>query len=771
LSTGGFFVYGTISREAVAVSQQALSLFAETYVRGFVAQEIFYNEETWYGVIRLKVEETTEPVKDSEVVIVGHFPRPHPEELYTFYGEWKTHPKFGQQYVAKRYERETPKTRAGVERYLASGLFSGIGKKMAKRIVEHLGVEALNVIADHPERLAEVPGISEARAKQIYDSVMEHRSLERAMVFLYDFGIGVNLALRIYQTYKQETMTVLTEQPYRLIEDVQGIGFKRADDIARATGIAASSLERVKAAALYVLQESSYGEGHVYLPVDELCTKTLRLLEECGGHAFQPEEMKAAVEALFLDKKVVWDEERIYLPSLFFAEIGLAKRLRHFAERNDFGPFPASEFYRALGSVEEELGISYAPAQRDAIERAMEAGLLLLTGGPGTGKTTVIRGICRVFAQLHGISLDMGKYDPHENPFPILLVAPTGRAAKRMTETTGLPAMTIHRLLGWKGDSFEHDNEHPIRGKLLIVDEMSMVDIWLANQLFRAVPDDMQVIMVGDPDQLPSVGPGNVLQDMIQSGLLPRVQLSDIYRQAEESSIIRLAHDIRKGIVPDDLLATTPDRRFFTSSPHDVVEAVKQICAGAVKKGYTAKDVQVLAPIYKGTAGVNQLNEELQALFNPKSPQKREVTFGETTFRTGDKVLQLVNNAEEQVFNGDMGEIVAIFHPNENAENEEMIVVSFDGREVVYKRSQYHQLTLAYCCSVHKSQGSEFPIVVMPFVRNYYRMLRRKLVYTGVTRSKTFLIMCGEPEAFRTAVENDDEGVRYSYLQERLRQE
>ncbi|WP_126427889.1 ATP-dependent RecD-like DNA helicase [Brevibacillus marinus] len=750
--------------------QQTLSLFAEPFIRGQVVREIFFNEENWYGVYRFKVEETNEAISEREVVVVGHFPRPHPDEIYTLYGEWTVHPRFGSQYSVNRYVRETPKTAAGVEKYLASGLFEGIGKKTAKRIVAHLGTDALAVIADHPERLAEIPGISQERARKIYESVQKHRTLERTLIFLYDFGIGVHLALRIYQTYKEETMEILQQTPYRLVEEMDGIGFRRADEIARAVGVAASSLERVKAAALYVLKEAAYGEGHVYLPAGELTARVGLLLAECGGHAFSDADLALAVQHLCEEQKLFLDEERAYLPALFFAESGLAKRLRYFAKRALPEAYPAAEFYRALGKVEEELAITYAPSQREAVEQALKHGLLLLTGGPGTGKTTVIRAICSVFAELHGLSLDPRRYDPVDNPFPILLAAPTGRAAKRMSEATGLPAMTIHRLLGYNGDSFEYDQERRMQGKLLIVDEMSMVDVLLAYQLFRALPDDIQIVLVGDPDQLPSVGPGNVLKDMIDSGLIPQVHLRDIYRQAEQSSIIRLAHAIRAGEVPDDLLAPLPDRRFFTSSPQDLVQIVKQICAQAVKKGYTAKEIQVLSPMYKGYAGINQLNQELQALFNPPTAQKREVAFGELVFRTGDKVLQLVNNPEAQVYNGDIGEIVAIFYPSENEQQEELLVVSFDGKEVVYKRSQYHQLTLAYCCSVHKSQGSEFPIVIMPFARQYYRMLRRKLVYTGVTRSKSYLLLCGDPQAFRQAVQNDEESVRHTRLAQRLRQ-
>jgi len=394
--------------------------------------------------------------------------------------------------------------------------------------------------------------------------------------------------------------------------------------------------------------------------------------------------------------------------------------------------------------------------------------MMLLTGGPGTGKTTVIKGIVEIYADLHGISLDVDSYKKDE-AFPILLVAPTGRAAKRMSEATGLPAVTIHRLLGWNGqEGFHFDEENPINGKLLIVDEVSMVDTWLANQLFKALPSTIQVVLVGDEDQLPSVGPGQVLSDLLKADVIPTVRLKEIYRQAEGSSIIELAHDIRNGILPDNILSPTKDRSFLPCKSNQVKEVVQKVVENAVKKGYSPREIQVLAPMYRGTSGIDQLNTMLQETLNPKSEQKREIQFGPIVYRVGDKVLQLVNQPESNVFNGDMGEIVSIFYSRENTEKEDLIVISFDGNEVTYTRQDFHQFTHAYCCSIHKSQGSEFPIVILPIVKSYYRMLRRNLIYTAVTRSKQFLILCGEVDALKMGIRQNEDYKRQTSLIEWL---
>ena len=456
----------------------------------------------------------------------------------------------------------------------------------------------------------------------------------------------------------------------------------------------------------------------------------------------------------------------LLFPSLYYAERGVAARIKALLAE-EVEEFPVQELYRAVGEVEEELGVAYAERQREAMMTAATSPLMILTGGPGTGKTTVIRGICHLFARLKGWSLDPKVYEGTERPFPIRLVAPTGRAAKRMSEATGLPAMTIHRLLGWKGEFFEHDADNPITGSLLIVDEVSMMDLWLANQLLRSAPRGMQVILVGDQDQLPSVGPGNVLHHLLQVEEIPRVELTEIFRQEKNSSIIQLAHSLKQGELPDDLLEPQPDRRFFPCSREQVLDVILQTYQQALKRGYTLFDVQVLAPVYKGPAGVDRINRTLQEAVNPGSPEKKEIVWGDHVFRLGDKVLQLVNHPEHPIYNGDMGLVVAI---QEGAGPDEPVLwVRFDRLEVPYKRSQLNQIALSYACSVHKAQGSEFPIVIFPVLHAYRRMLQRNLIYTGITRSKSYLILCGELRALSFGVSRQDRQERNSCLVELLR--
>ncbi|HET7656766.1 MAG TPA: ATP-dependent RecD-like DNA helicase, partial [Bacillales bacterium] len=552
---------------------------------------------------------------------------------------------------------------------------------------------------------------------------------------------------------------------------IEGIGFRRADELGKSLGLSGNHPDRIRAGCLYWLNDKALGEGHVFMPVEELLNEVMELLEG-SKEGVSKDDIYRQVTEMDEQEIVIVEEERVYIPSLYYAEKGLVTQTKRIIQQVDFDPgFSEAEFLKALGELEERLGIEYAPSQKDAIQKALSSPYLILTGGPGTGKTTVIRGIVELYSELHGVSLNLGDYGSDE-PFPVILSAPTGRAAKRMNEATGVPAVTIHRLLGWKGgqSGFEHDEENPVEGRLFIVDEVSMVDLWLANQLFKSLPEGAQIVIVGDEDQLPSVGPGQVLKDLLASKIIPTVQLTDIYRQAEGSSIIQMAHDIKNGRIPKDLHASNGDRRFIDCNQSQVVEVVKQVSQNAMKKGYTAKDIQVLAPIYRGSAGVERLNLELQELFNPKSEEKRELSFGDVTFRSGDKVLQLVNNPDQQVFNGDIGEVAGISFARENADGADRLIVSFEGTEVYYGKQDFNQIALAYCCSIHKSQGSEFPIVVLPVVKGYWRMLKRNLIYTAVTRGKEFLILCGEESALTKAIQRENEDNRNTMLEIKLRE-
>ncbi|TCW37789.1 ATP-dependent DNA helicase (RecD/TraA family) [Laceyella sacchari] len=751
------------------MKQAELELYKDNFIKGSFIQEIFYNEDNGYGVFLMRVSEASDDRVDEEVTVVGHMLRPHEDEVYTCHGEWREHPKFGRQYYAHQVKKEVPRSKEAIVKYLASGLFEGVGKKTAEKIVAHLGSDALDKIAQNPEVLTEIRGISRSKAQRIAEHLYEHQALEQAMVYLYQFGIGATMALKIVQAYKHQTIPILKENPYRLIDDIDGIGFRRADEIAQVQGLDESATERFQAAVLYAIKEASMSQGHVFLTWEQLNAQVNDLLGERADELFPEDARKQGLEKLLDDERLLCEEDRYYMPSLYYAEYGCALRVKQLLEQELDLEISVADLYRAIGEIEEELGVSYADKQRDAMITALTSPFMILTGGPGTGKTTVIQGICQLYARLREISIDPADYEGTDTPYPIRLVAPTGRAAKRMSETTGLPAMTIHRCLGWKGDFFEHDAEHPISGALLIVDETSMLDIWLANQLLRALPKGMQVIFVGDQDQLPSVGPGQVLHHLLQVQAIPRVELNEIFRQAEGSSIIRLAHSLKRGEVPDDLMERWADRRFFPCKKEQALPIIVKTVENAIKKGYTLFDVQVLAPIYKGPVGVDRINQEIQAALNPKSPDKKEVTWGETVFRFGDKVLQLVNHPEHPVYNGDMGIISAI---DEDAGGDQPVLwVRYDQLEVPYKRTQLNQIALAYACSVHKSQGSEFAIVVFPLLHAYRRMLERNLIYTGITRSKSYLIMCGEQEAFAEGVKRQRVDGRNSCLKELIEED
>jgi len=752
--------------------QDALDLFSEQgkYLKGRPIVTIFHNDQNLYTVMRIRVEETNDEYDDKEAVVTGYFPAIHEQETYVFFGEFTEHPKFGPQFQATHFRKDLPQSKQGIITYLSSDLFKGIGKKIAESIVDTLGENAITKIMENPSVLDGVPKLSPEKAKTLYDTIYEHQGLEQVLVGLNQYGFGPQLSMKIYQAYREQALEIIEKNPFQLVEDIEGIGFGRADELGRQLGMKGSHPDRIKAACLYVLESSSVQGGHVYLEAENLLPEVKSLLEQNEPQEIQFSEISNEIIKLGEEGKIIVEDQKIYLPSLYFSEKGLVNNIGRILKQTEYeNQFPESEFLLALGNLEERLGVQYGPTQKEAIQTALMSPMMILTGGPGTGKTTVIKGIVELYAELHGCSLDVNDYKKDE-PFPFILCAPTGRAAKRMTESTGMPAVTIHRLLRWNGaDGFDHDEDRQLEGKILIVDESSMVDIWLAHQLFKALPDHLQVILVGDEDQLPSVGPGQVLKDLLDSNRIPTVRLTDIYRQAEGSSIIELAHQIKKGTLPTDLVAQQADRSFIRCASGQIAQVVEKVVLNAKKKGFTSKDIQVLAPMYRGPAGIDRLNLLMQEIFNPnRDGSRKEIAFGDVKYRVGDKVLQLVNQPEANVFNGDMGEVVAIFYAKENTEKQDQVVVSYEGNEVTYTRPDLSQITHAYCCSVHKSQGSEFPIVILPVVKSYFRMLRRNLLYTAITRSQQFLILCGEEEAFRLGIDRVDDTRRNTTLAEKL---
>ncbi|TFJ75196.1 SF1B family DNA helicase RecD2 [Carnobacterium maltaromaticum] len=750
--------------------QEDLDLFigSEPFVVGQVVAIFYQNPTNFYKVILVRVVETDSNFKEKEIVVTGSFGQIQEEEIYRFYGKLTDHPKFGVQFTASRYSPERPTSAAGIVNYLSSEKFPGIGKKTAENIVEALGDHAIDEIIANPAVLKMVAGLNQKKIDLLAETLQAGDGMEKIIIGLNGYGFGSQLAFSIYQTYQEETLEIIQENPYQLVDDIENIGFKKADAIAEQLGFAADSPARIRAAILYALNELCLGRGDTYTLAELLLEESLRVLEESRSVMIDPDFVANELIGLLEERRLVEHQEKLYLHSLYAAEWGISTSVKRLLERKKKINYDQHDIPKEIRKLEKRLNISYGASQIEAIAEAVVSPLFILTGGPGTGKTTVLNGIVALFAELNGLSLDINDY--HNAIFPILLAAPTGRAAKRMNESTGLPSSTIHRLLGLNGREKNSDpvSERELEGGLLIVDEMSMVDTWLANSLLKAVPTNMQVILVGDKDQLPSVGPGQVLHDLLASKVIPSMELNEIYRQEDGSSIIPLAHEIKDGNLPADFTANKKDRSFFQCDTMQIENVIRQVVERAKTKGFTAQDIQVLAPMYRGPAGIDALNKMMQEIFNPNDTGKRkELKFNDKVYRIGDKVLQLVNNPESNVFNGDMGEIVGISYAKETDDKVDEMTIQFDTNEVTYKRNEWNKITLAYCCSIHKSQGSEFKMVILPMVRNYNRMLRRDLLYTAITRSRDLLILCGEPQAFWTCVERSSDD-RLTTLKDRL---
>lgn len=724
-------------------------------IRGVVERITYQNPENGYTVLKCAVKNYNDLV-----TVVGNLLDVNVGSVLLVDGNWKIDSKYGRQFLAESWEETMPATVFGIEKYLGSGLIKGVGPKFAKRIVQKFGTETIEVIESDEKRLLEVEGIGKKRIQMIHESWEKQKEIKNIMLFLQDHGVSTAFAGKIYRQYGNESIQIVKENPFRLADDIWGIGFRTADGIAQKLGFEKDDFARIRSGIMYTLSALA-DEGHVYAEREQLIKKAVELLEA--------DEMRiaGAIEKMRENKDLIceaWREEEgdsIYLPPFYYAETGVASRLRRLTQtpaqdrlwtslmqaRQKTGNQDLSVDVK---KIQERVHMEYDEVQTEAIRQSAVSKVMVLTGGPGTGKTTTTQGIITAF-QSFGLK--------------ILLAAPTGRAAKRMTEATGLEAKTIHRLLECKPpEGYQKNEENPLEGDVLIVDECSMIDIVLMNSLLKAIPLGMRLILVGDIDQLPSVGAGNVLRDIMDSGTVPVIRLTRIFRQALSSRIITNAHRINQGQMPD--ISNGADTDFFFTSkeePEEAAEEIVKLVKTKLPRYYAVapSQIQVLTPMQRGVVGAGKLNLMLQEALNPQGDQLFRSGYA---YRVNDKVMQIRNNYEKEVFNGDIGLVVSVDMQNR------VLSVDFDGRIVSYESTELDEIVHAYATTIHKAQGSEYPIVVMPVLMSHFVMLQRNLIYTGITRAKKVLVIVGTKKALAYAVRNVTVTKRNTRLKMRLRE-
>lgn len=732
----------------------------EFYFSGTVERIIFENPNNFFRILLLDIEDTDAEFDDFEIIVTGTMADIMEEQDYTFWGTLVQHPKYGEQLKVTRYERAKP-TSKGLVKYFASDHFKGIGVKTAQKIVDLYGDNTIDQILADPSRLVSINGLSAVNREAFVSKLRQNYGTEMLLSKLAEYGIPNKLALQIQDTYKEETLEIVQKYPYQLVEDIQGIGFKIADQLAQQLGIESDAPERFRAGLVHTLFSQSIETGDTYIEARDLLSHTIDLLENARQVELDPALVADELAHLIEEDKIQNVETKIFENSLYFAEEGIRSNLIRILEKGKQETFDAPKLESIIEQVEQDLGICYDHIQKKAICDAINHKVFILTGGPGTGKTTVINGIIATYAALH--KLDLAK----KQELPILLAAPTGRAARRMNELTGLPSATIHRHLGMTGDDDTSHLDDYLDADFIIVDEFSMVDTWLANQLLSNISSNSKILIVGDADQLPSVSPGQVLADLLKIPLLPQTKLTKIYRQGEDSTIVTLASQIQQGLLPADFTEKKADRSYFEATSEYIPDMIKKIVAAAIRSGIPAQDVQVLAPMYRGPAGIDQINQLMQDLINPSEKDQLVFEAPDCQYRQGDKVIHLVNDAESNVFNGDLGYITDLLPGKYTDSKQDELTINFDGNEIVYQRSEWYKIRLAYAMSIHKSQGSEFPVVILPITRSSHRMLQRNLVYTAITRAKSKLILLGEKAAFDYAAKNTGTA-RKTYLVERF---